>query len=253
MPVDPKARAQERKDNGWGDGDRGEKIPRVDAKVKALFAACGTERYESSGKGTPALMVRFICVDDPSAEKEKRASEVGHILDVDFWLTPKALGALADLALAFGWEEPFDENDDDHIDAILQNGSGAIWITTKNEPYNDKDRFKAAYYSKYAHAEPNADWEEIIDRGVVSWEDYLAMRAKFPRKAPGTGGGSSSGGGGGGNQSGGGSGGGERRRAGSGGGGSSGGGGREDTPPYTPDDDIPFARESVINFGRFEV
>lgn len=245
MP-DPREREKERKDNGWGDGD-GERAPRIAEKVKFLAAPVGFERYESSGKGTPAIMIRYVCVavlsrwDGKKWENDSNDydSLIGHIIDKDYWLSGK-MGDLCDMALAHGWEEPFDENDDDQLERIIQNGLGVIVITTKNDPYDGKDKWIAAFFNKpRAGTEEDPEWEAIIAKGVEGFNKYFAWREKNPRRKPGEEPKAAKGGGGGGGGNAGGSG---RRKPGDGGGEGRGRSeGNEDRGGGAPDDDdIPF-------------
>lgn len=249
MPVDPRARKEERKEKGWDSGDGGDRLPRLEMEVKGFIAApVGYERFESSGKGTPGLMIRFVVLEEPRGWREEDGDIVGCIVDKDFWLTGN-MGDLADLAIAMGWDEPFDEKVDAEVDRMLQNGLGACRITTKADTYVERTRYIPAYFNRCTTYEVAQDgWEELIDAGVADFDKYMEWRAKNPRKKPGeqtASGGQTRGGGaprsqgarGGGGDGGGGN---DARRRGGGGGGGGGGAPPDDAPPYSPDDDIPF-------------
>jgi hypothetical protein len=241
MPIDPRKRAQERKEKGWDDNAGSQKIKE---ECKFLGAVAGFERFESAQKGTPGIMVRFVAVDGPLA---------GHVIDRDFYLTENALGFLADLALAFGYEEPFDENNDEDLEAVFQHGAGVCFITVKRETYEKTgggqgEKFAPAFFAKSRFTEPKAEWDAFIDQGIKSFDAYLKWRESNPRKAPGQGGGGQGGGqrgggggyGGGGNRGGGYGGGGGGYGGGGGGGGGYGGGGGGGGGDFVPDDEIPF-------------
>lgn len=198
----------------------------------AIFSPVAFERYETSGKGTPALMIRFVVLD---------GEEIGKTIDADLYLTGNMLD-LGNLALSIGApEEPFDENDDEAISTIITKYYPTVRASAIDEPYEGKSRLKLKYFGK-APADKRSDefveqdaQKEAFNNAADEWDGYLEWRAKNPRKAPGSGGGS---GGGGQQQT-------TSRHAGNagnggggyGGGGYGGGGGSQSSGS---DDDIPF-------------
>jgi len=213
MPVDPRARAKERAEKGYSDD--GPSTTFLRATGKFPMAVAGWERFNSSQKGTPGLMVRLVAVEGEHA---------GDVMDRDFWLTQNALFQLADFALAFGYEEPFNEHDDDDLERVITHGLGVIVVTVQAEGYTKNDgsagtRYNAAFFGKYKGQKKDS-WGEHIKAGEKSFEGYLRWRENNPRGSGGGGsrrGGGGGGGGGGGTRNGGGS-------YGDGGGGANGGG-----------------------------
>jgi hypothetical protein len=114
-------------------------------------------------------------------------------MDRDFWLTQNALFQLADFALAFGYEEPFDENSDDDIERVVMYGLGVILVTVKTEGYTKSDgqagtKYNAAFFGKYK-GQKKESWQEYIDAGEKSFAGYLTWRGNNPRGVAGQGGG----------------------------------------------------------------
>jgi len=177
--VDPRARQQERKEKGW---DNENTTDRLKEEGKFLFGVIGWERFLSASKGTPGLMIRFIVLEGPRA---------GAVIDVDFWLTERALGALADLALANGWEEPFDADSDESLELIFPGDrANALIGVVKAEPYTKNDgtagvSYKIAFFNRYKGVDKEDEWQPIMEQGFTGWEVYTEWRKKNPRKAPG--------------------------------------------------------------------
>jgi len=176
--IDPKARAKERKDKGYSDD--GPSTSFLRATGKFTMAAVGIERFNSSAKGTPGLMIRLVVVEGDHA---------GDVLDRDFWLTQNALFQLADFALAFGFEEPFDEKSDDDIEKIITSGLGVVTVKVQAEGYTKSDgsagtKYNADFFSRYA-GEAKDSWKEYLDSGEKSFNGYLRWRANTPRATPG--------------------------------------------------------------------
>lgn len=178
MAIDPKKRKQEREDKGWTDDGPGTDFMRTEGKFP--MAVAGWERFRSSQKGTPGLMVRLVVVEGPQA---------GHVTDRNFWLTPNALEQLADFALAFGYEEPFDEHSDDALDKIVVHGTGVVMGTVKGEGYTKRDgsagtKYEVRFFGTYKGTKKDS-WNEFIKKGEGSFGAYLQWRAANPRPEPG--------------------------------------------------------------------
>ncbi len=209
MAVDPRARAAQREADGIPmREDSGGLFPTVNQELRANAAICGWEHFESSNKGTPGLLVRFVCLDGP---------QVGETVERSFWKTENALYMLADLALALKWEEPFDESDNDDLEKVFD---GAVKITVKaQDPYEKDDgtiveRYEAAFFNPTRYTLKEKEDGPVIEAAEASFSAYLQWRENNPR-----GGGSSS-------------------RSSSGGGSSSRSSGGGSAPPV--DDEIPF-------------
>lgn len=221
MAIDPKERKKEREDKGWSEDGPGTNFLRQTGKFP--MAVCGWERFHSSQKGTPGIMIRFVVVEGPNA---------GEVIDRDFWLSERALAQLADFALAFGFEEPFDEHSDDDMERIVSHGVGVVNVVVKSEGYTKSDgsagtKFIPNFFNPYRGAAKDS-WGEWITKGEASFQAYLQWRTNNPRPKPGDaprgqGGGGRGGAGGG--------------TSGSYGGGGQGGGGGSYEPP---DGDVPF-------------
>lgn len=206
--VDPKARKAEREENGYDENGGAPRLAQITENCTVEAAAvCGFERFKSAKKGTPGLMFRFVALNGPYA---------GKVVDRNYWLSDAAIQQLADLALARGYEEPFDADDDDAVERATM--GKPVEIKVKAGSYTKTDGTvvrtgEVAYTNKCkvkAKKEEVADWKARLAAGQADFQHYLDWRETHPR---GEGGGSS----------------GEGR---SDGGGSSGGGGS--------DEDIPF-------------
>lgn len=210
MLVEPKKRKAERKAEGKSEvpteGVRTEYVKRAQ---KTPGAVVGWEHYNSSKKGTPGLLVRFVLLEGQDAGKAAERT---------FWKTAAAIAQFSDFALAIGYEEPFDPDNDDHLEAMF--AKGVVGLDIKEETYTKRNGDEAtAARPEWFYVVPGKgkkEWNKLVEAGQKDWERYVAWRANNPRPEPGTGGG---GGGGGGN---------------SGGGGGGYGGGAD------PDDEIPF-------------
>lgn len=197
MEINPNERRQERKEKGWSeDPELGEGPPRVGREQRCPGAAVGFERFKSSEKGTPGLMVRFVALSGPDA---------GKITDRNFWLTQKAIGQFTDLVLAYGWTEPLNTDNDDHLEALFARGAVMMQIKGEDRSWTDDDgeehettRYSPAFFAKFK-GQPADDWDEHVQAGQKYWDEYLKWRKENPRPKPG----SSSGGSGGGSSSGG--------------------------------------------------
>jgi len=215
---DPKKRKEQLKNEGRDLEDSGG--GRIEEECDIIGVVVGFERFESSGKGTPGIMVRFVAVEGPHA---------GKCSDRNFWLSEKAVDQFIDLGLCFGYEEPWDPDDDDHVEKVLTDAPlKAVKVVIKGKEGNDgKTRFEPTFFRKLRSGADaiKKEWEAPIAAGEKSWDGYLKWRENNPRPAPGA---APTGGGGG-----------QRRAASTGGGG--GGGGQEQEQGYQGDDnDIPF-------------
>lgn len=182
MSIDPKKRKQEREEKGWSDDGPSTNFLRTEGKMP--MAVGGWERFKSSQKGTPGIMIRLVVVEGQHA---------GSVIDRNFWLTEKALEQLADFALAFGYEEPFDEHSDDALEKIVCNGTGVVMGTVKGEHYQKDDgsagvRYEAKFFGPYRGTKKES-WAEYVKLGEDSFARYGQWRANNPRALPGQGGG----------------------------------------------------------------
>lgn len=180
--IDPKKRAEERKEKGWSDDGPGTTFLRTAGKFSMMCV--GWEYFQSSGKGTSGLMVRLVVVEGEHA---------GEVIDRNFWLTPNALDMLADFAGAFGYMEPFDEKDSDAIDKVTSRDFpprlGVIRVTVQAEGYTKNDgsagtRYEPKFFGPYK-GEKKDSWDTYYNGGISSFEAYLAYRERNPRVLPG--------------------------------------------------------------------
>ena len=214
--VDPNARANERKEQGWSEvPEEGKRAEWVSMAQRAPLAAVGWEIYEA-GTGTPGILVRFVVLAGP---------DKGKITERTFWLSDGARSQLADFALAIGFREPFDDEDENDLQRLFT--KGALMGEIKEDSFRNQRTGKIvtkfrpdSFYPLPSDRKPSADWNAIMEAGEAGWARYQKWRETHPRGEEAQWGGDQGGGGGG---SGGG--------AAQGGGGGRGGG-------Y--DDDIPF-------------
>ncbi len=176
--IQPKERADERKAKGYSDD--GPSTQFLQTTGKFTMAVAGWEYFSSAVKGTAGLMIRFVVVEGEHA---------GEVRDRDFYLTQNALFMLADLALAFGYEEPFDERSDDDIDKVVSHGLGVCTVTVKAEGYQKNDgssgtKYEPRFFARYKGAAKDT-WQEHIDAGIKSFNGYLKWRENNPRATPG--------------------------------------------------------------------
>ncbi len=183
-------------DSKWDEGGGGEKTPKCHVGPK-LVAAVGYERYKAK-TGTSMLAVRFLCLIDDNPD----TSDVASIAFDDFALTDNAMWRLVDYARAVGYTDPFDPAEDDDIGALLTHGYCTAHLAedtyngkTKVVPKGDGDRKAFTAPGDYTE---DPEWTTIIEAAEDNHKEYLAWRAKNPRKSGGGyAGGSGSGGGGG--------------------------------------------------------
>jgi len=218
--VDPRKRQAERKADGQSEvPELGEGVKRVQSECRVPGAVVGWEHYESSKKGTPGLLVRFVALEGP---------ESGGICERTFWLTDRAVGQLADMMICLGHLDPFDPQNNDHLERAF--AKGAVMMDIKGEKWEDqktgeeRTTYRPAWFGKMPKGSGKKEWNEHMVEAEEGWGRYLTWRQNNPRRAAGDndsgGGGYSSGGG-----------------SGSGSGGSSSGGG---SSAYD-EDEIPFA------------
>lgn len=217
--IDPRQRKKKLEEEGRSLEDNAGG-GRINEECDIIGVCVGFERFESSGKGTPGIMVRFVSVEGPHA---------GKVTDRNFWLSEKAVEQFIDLGLCFGYEEPWDPDDDDHVEKVLTDAPlKAVKVIIKGkEGLDGKTRYEPAFFRKLRSGgeELKDAWTKHIEAGEKSWDAYLKWRESNPRPAPGSAPQQTSGGGG--------------RRQEDTGGGYGGGGGGEGGGGYA-DDDIPF-------------
>lgn len=165
MQVDPKK-----------DGD-GSKARECGAGVKVLVGT-GFERY-TSDNGNLCLSVRFVCVQDLN-----NGPDVGAEIFENFTLTEAAVFRLARYANAAGHNAPFDADDDDDIERIIQ---GFVTADVKLDAYKGKTRMKIHSFEKPRGVKKGVDWDEMIEESEKRHTKYLEWRRKNPRGSGGGG------------------------------------------------------------------
>lgn len=161
---------------------------RISRECRVPGAVVGWEHYESSRKGTPGLLVRFVALDGP---------EAGKIAERTFWLTDAAVDQFLDFVLALGHTEPIDPYNDDHLGSAFSRG--AVMMDVRGESWQDRNgnertSYRPAWFGAY-RGEGSKAWNEIMEQAEEGWNRYIAWRAKNPRTAPGESSGYSSSGG----------------------------------------------------------
>jgi len=210
--LNPQDRMKERKNEGKSEiPEDGERTEFVTQEQRCALAVVGFERYRSSGKGTPGILVRFVTLNGP---------EPGKAAERTFWDTPNAIGQFLDFVLALGHTEPFDHTNDDVLNGIFT--KNAVNCSIQGEGWVDRDgnertTYRPAFFSVFK-GKPASSWNPLVEKGEEGWDRYVKWRTNNPRPEPGSGGG----GGGGGGQGGG----------GGGGGGGQGGGRYSDEIPF---------------------
>lgn len=182
--MDLKNHAKGLKEKGIDlDKPGGGAVGRLQVEGTFLFAPVAFERYQSSGKGTPALMFRMVVLEGEYA---------GNVIDVDMYLVGEMFD-LGTFALCMGHpEEPFNEKDDAAIEAMITQYYTAIIGKVMAEQYNGKTNYKVKYWSKAPPDKRTQEFAEqdgpqgIFNAAVDGWNNYLEWRAKNPRKAPGS-------------------------------------------------------------------
>lgn len=189
MSVDPKARREDRKARGLPDPSEAfEPMPWVTADdldkhgEKHTAAVTGWEWYESPKKGTPGLDIRWVIVDGPLAGKQA-GSTLWFSTTSDY-----ALDVLADMAICFGWEEPFDERNDDDLEKVFTNGSGLLVLVLKTEDSYENSKgdevtpVKPAFYNA-SRKKADDEVKALVKRGEAAFNGYLKWREENPRGA----------------------------------------------------------------------
>jgi len=160
MAIDPRKRRQERKEKGWSDSEpmpwlgynelqeHGEKHP------AAVVMHEWWDHTNADGDTYPVMTIYFMVV---------KGECTGYLAKANLWFSEKgaeyASDTLADIAIALGWEDPFDEEDDEDLQRVF--GHGLLTLVMRAE----EDR-----------AWENDDGEEIIP---VSPRFYNPTRTKI--------------------------------------------------------------------------
>lgn len=211
--IDPRKRRAAREAAGESAvPELGAGVRRISRECKIPGAVVGWEHYNSSRKGTPGLLVRFVALADPDA---------GAITERTFWLTDAATDQFLDFLLALGHDEPIDPNNNDHLEVAF--AKGAVMMDVKGEEYTyEKDgeektrtSYRPAWFGAFKGKSSKA-WNKVLEDAEKGWSAYCEWRKKNPRDEP-------SGGGGGGGEP-------------------SGSGGRFGGDDGGPDEEIPFSR-----------
>lgn len=192
MKVDPRQRKAARKEAGHGEiPEEGAGVKRVKHECKVPGAVVGWEHFESSRKGTPGLMVRFVVFEGPDA---------GAISERNFWKTDRAIDQFLDFLLALGWEEPLDIEDDDQLERAF--ATGAVGLVIRGEDWKDREgntrtKYEPAFFYRYREA-GKPEWNAMVEEAEKGWAGYVKWREEHPRPSPGENSGSGDGGGSGG-------------------------------------------------------
>lgn len=193
--IDPKKRMEERKQEGWSEvpEEGGGGPERISMAVKCPAVIVGFERTISAEKRTPGIEVRFAALEGAAA---------GKVVDRTFWSSSAFNGQMADLALAIGWEEPFDPEEEEDLARVFSHKNGVVGIDVRaKDPYTGDDgkeriNYEARFFYRVpADARPKKDgddvrynrWKEIKKAGVASWEGYLKWKEERAKKARGGG------------------------------------------------------------------
>lgn len=173
--IDPKERMKARKEAGMSEvPEDGERTEFVQSECTVPGAVVGWEHFESSKKGTPGLLVRFVVLEGP---------EVGRATERNFWLTDRAMDQLLDFVLAMGWEEPFDPDNDEHLEKIFS--LGAVKIVIRGEDYTDSEgeertTYRPAFFNRLK-GKGKKEWNSIVVAGQAGWDRYVKWRESNPR------------------------------------------------------------------------
>lgn len=180
--IDPRKRQAERKAEGKSEKpELGSGTKRVARECRVPGAVVGWEHFESSKKGTPGLMVRFVVLNGPDA---------GKVTERDFWLTEAATAQFADFLLALGHEEPLDPYNNEHLEVAFAHG--AVMLDIRGEDYvngkgEDRTSYKPAWFGEFTGKGETA-WNAVLEEAEKGWNAYVGWRANNPRKAAGSGG-----------------------------------------------------------------
>jgi hypothetical protein len=147
-----------------------------------VLVALGMEYFDINDK--PVADVRFVSVDGDSA---------GSIHTETFWLNDKSLWRVAKFAVALGWTEPFDPEDQEDFEQVLS--YGPVRCQVKVQEVNGYDRSRIEKFSRYSmDRDPttgapvfSSPQDKLIKMAEEQWAGYLRWRSNNPRK---TGGGS---------------------------------------------------------------
>jgi hypothetical protein len=164
-------------------------VRRVGVGEKVL-AATGYERWTAS-TGNPMLSIHFVCLDDLTSGP---GGDVGAVADVAFVLTERASWKLADFAAAMGMTEPFDPDEDEEVEDLIQRG--CVVATFGRRMFNGKQKVEVEAFRSCTVEIPE-EWDAMIAAGEAGFRRYQEWRANNPRQGGGgsSGGGPSSGGG----------------------------------------------------------
>lgn len=156
-----------------------------------LIGVCATDEGVSAQKRTPYVQGRLVCLEDLTRGRKPEDNQVGHDTLNKWYLTPRASGFIADVAVAVGWMEPFDDEDAEQVIQVLTHKPFCIGVRQQR----DSDKYTEVYYvsawdgrladgstvettpeGKVADPKIRKRWGALIAEGAERHEAWLEKR-----------------------------------------------------------------------------
>ena len=129
---------------------------------RKLAAAVGFRRW-TAAKGTPMMTMGFVVLRDGA-----KSGDEGKVFMERFAITQAAIFRIAGWAQATGWTEPFDAENDDHIQRIM--AKGAVVAELKMDTYNGKERTEVDKFDPYK-GDHDPSWDAMTTKGEQEFND----------------------------------------------------------------------------------
>lgn len=184
--VDPSKRKAELKEQGIDPENPGER-PKITILNKWTPCVITNFCETASRAGKLGWLVWFTVCDPASPDFKKSAGR-------KFWRSEDSASFFADLAIAVGWDTPFDLDNEDTIASILASNEGVVMVKFGDNTYQGKTRIEPKYFGR-AKAIPEASAiDAASEEGKKSWESYTDFLERMEARRE-SGGDSESGGG----------------------------------------------------------
>jgi hypothetical protein len=134
--------------------------------------AVGFHRWTSS-RGNPMISVAFVIVADPENQGDEGATFTER-----FTITEKALARLSAWAVATGYAQPWDSDDDDKLGEIC--ALGAVQVKLVEDEYQGETRIVPGNWPFSRYTGPaDESWDAIVARAEANYQRRMAERSSF--------------------------------------------------------------------------
>lgn len=151
---------------------------------KYLVGCASTNSGESSKKGTPYVQGRLVALEDLTRGRDPDEAQRGKDILYKLWQTEKAVGMLADVAMATGKIDPFDWELEEDVAAILTAGPFVVTVRKqKDNPQYTEVRWPEKWDGRMSDGsepseETRAEWREMLAAAAERHDSYLDRQEK---------------------------------------------------------------------------